>query len=1255
MALVALLALTALLAVPVERASAMDAIAIKPDMEVVEISPQGEFIEGRGDNVQLQTAPGADGVKGRMTVRAATPGTNPNWLVFALTNASDQPIERWLTVERYTLIGSGIVWPDLDAKRIEAVTPSIGFLPERVKNDRADIFRITLEPRQTVTYAVELASDRFPRAELWTPLIYELRARDRQLFNGIMLGITGVLGIFLTAVFAANHKAIFPCAALVTWCVLAYLCVDFGFWHKLLQLRAEDNAVYRAATESAMAASFVIFLHVFLRLGAWHGFMRMLLGVWIVAQLGLVAIAVIDPRLAATFARASFAGLGAIGALFILYLTLRRQDRALSLLPTWMLFMVWIFAAAMVLTGKLAGPIVVSSLVAGLVLVVVLVGFAVTQFAFRSVDTMDSVAPSEQLLRSLAIEGSGAAVWEWNARRQEIKVSPGVEAALDLPPGALSTRVDDFLMQLHDADRERFRLMLWSAQERGGGDLLQKFRIRHADGTYRWFDLEAAAMKSSDRHSLRCVGLMRDITEAKRSQERLLHDAVHDSLTGLPNRALFIDRVSQAMIRTGTGGGGETVLFIDIDKFKSANSSFGLTVGDSLLLTVAKRLEKHIGPNDTLGRVAGDQFAILFVEEQDPTGLAMRAERIRRSLRAPIRITGQDIVLTASIGIAVNDGSQDDGGDLLRDAEIAMYRAKRNGADKVELFEPHHREDVDDRLTIESDLRQALERNEIQVLYQPIIYLATEELAGFEALVRWQHPRVGMINPDDFLPVAEQTDLIVRLGSYVLSRAVQDAARWHKELPRSEKQLFVSVNVSSRQLLRPELIQEVRQIIGRQVIPPQTLKLEITESLVMENPEQAAEALEVLRATGAGIAIDDFGTGYSSLSYLQRFPVDTLKIDRDLVQSGQEGPGSAIVRSIVALSHELGKKVVAEGVEASSDVGFLRSIGCEYAQGFYYGGAMPMSEVLKFLKMVSKSERALQRRGLFTINTRRKSGQKRSPEQQPKDSGMPVPNGSRGVDGSGVGGPSAYPPAVPAGSDAAGANSLMRTRPRRPQNGPPPQRPAGAETRPPPQQQPARVSPPQPPRQAAGHAPPPQHANPGQAAVRTGPPTVPVSVQSAARNMGRGDGGRSNGNSRSHPAGANGGAGGGQAFDATARAVGSIASVLSKFGGNAGVAGPEPGDGAGRLARERAPGQGEGANGQSQRPPVPPQRPDISRGPMRPEGRGEAGDPIGQTVPPANGNGTRPGSTTQSPPRRNATLPPALQRSLEKLAGDKKN
>lgn len=983
-------ALAVVIAMLVCVAAASPAAALKPivvtqDKDYIEITTLGDAYEGRGDSLMVDTVAGGDGVSGRISVKAMTSGTNPNWIVFALTNPTDKSIERWLTADRYTIAGSGIIWPDLDARRIEAVTPSIGFVPQRIKSDRADVFALTLEPGQTITYVAELSSERFARIHLWKPLEYEVKFRDRQLFNGIMLGLSALTALFLTVIFAVNHKLIFPAAALFAWCVLAYLCVDFGFFHKIFNMKPEDNAVYRAAAESAMAASLVIFLHAFLRLGLTHGLIRMLSLVWILSQLALIAVAAIDPRLAATFARFSFVLIGGVGGLATLYLAIRGQDRAMHLLPPWILFLVWIFLSGVVLTGRLTSDIFVSTLIGGLVLILLLIGLVVTQFAFRSLEPLSGLAPTDSQLRAIAVDGARSAVWEWSSRRDEIKTGDIIERTLGLTPGELNVKVDEYLQYVHPADRERFRLSLWSVQERAGGKIRSNFRMRHSDNSYRWFELEAAAVDTGDRRAVRCVGLMRDVTETKMAHERLLQNAVHCSLTGLPNRELLIDRMSNAVTRARTDPKVRpTVFFIDIDKFKSINAALGFVVGDSLLLNVARRMQRHLGQHDTLARIGGDQFAILFIDQQNPRELAGLAERVRRSLRAPMHIASQEVVLTGSLGIAIFDGEETCGGDLLKEAEIAMYRAKRSGSDRIEIFRPEMRGEPNDRDMMEATLRKALEKDQIKVVYQPIVYLPTEELAGFEALVRIEHPKLGLISPHAFIPIAEESDLIIQLGSRVLATAAADAVIWQKELPRPEDQLFVSVNVSSRQILRTELVQEVRALIGRSLLAKGTLRLEITESLAMENPEHAIEILSQIRNAGADLALDDFGTGYSSLAYLQRLPCDTIKLDRGLIRAAGGGDESAatIVRAMVALAHELSKKVVAEGIETSEDVVFLRSIGCEYGQGYFYGEPMSDRDVIDLLRIIRKSERKLQTHGFF--KTKQRQSRKKQKREEAK-------------------------------------------------------------------------------------------------------------------------------------------------------------------------------------------------------------------------------------------------------------------------------
>ncbi len=942
------------------QAFALEPITIDPAKDRIDVTAFGELYEGRGDRLQIETVPGPDGIVGRMAVQASTTGTDPNWIVFALKNATDKPIIRWLTAQRYTLVGSSVFWPDLDSGRIANITPSLGFRPDRIADDRADIFRLTVEPGAIITFIAEMSSLHVPRLNLWKPEAYERQLKDRMLFNGILLGIVALTAIFLTAVFAANHKSIFPAAALVAWTALALFCVDFGFWHKLFKLSAEDNAIYRAASEAAFAASLVIFLYSFLRVQLWHSWIKLGFAAWILAQVALIGLTIIDPRLASGLARASLAGIGVIGALLIFYLALRGQERAMSLVPTWMLVLVWIFGGGHIIAGQLSGDIIVSGLLAGLVLLIVLLGFTVTQYAFRGSSPFHGGPPGQMQLSTLALEGADTGVWQWNIQRGEITVGLEIEDALGLPENMLEGSMDEWLRRIHPADRDRFRLMLWSLQEKGGGALNIDIRMQHSDGSYMWFELRAHSVKNTlSKLSQRYVGLMRDVTGAKRTHERLLHDAVHDSLTGLPNRELFLDRLRGAVLRAEEGAGKRpTVLYIDIDRFKNVNKSLGLVVGDSLLLTLARRLTRHLNPQDTMARIGGDQFAVLIVSESEPQHIALLSERIRRSLRSPIRISGKEIILTGSIGIAVYDGEQETHQDLLKEAEIAMFRAKRSGADRIDIFKASMRGSEEGRLPLESELRRAIERKQIKVMYQPITNLEENSLSGFEALVRWDHPKHGRLNPDDFVPIAEESGLISELGGYVLEQAMKQAARWQKTFPRTNNPIFVSVNVSSAQLFRKDLLQQTRSILSRDTFPRGTLWLEVTESMAMENPEQAIEILGHLKTMGAGLSLDDFGTGFSSLSYLHRFPVDTIKVDKSFLrEAGSGGSTQVILRSIVAMAHELGKKVVAEGVEASEDADFLRSIGCEYAQGFYFGEPMSEKGAMSLVSALAKAEK----------------------------------------------------------------------------------------------------------------------------------------------------------------------------------------------------------------------------------------------------------------------------------------------------------
>jgi diguanylate cyclase (GGDEF)-like protein/PAS domain S-box-containing protein len=542
--------------------------------------------------------------------------------------------------------------------------------------------------------------------------------------------------------------------------------------------------------------------------------------------------------------------------------------------------------------------------------------------------------------RALALTGAGDMIWDWDVSADKVFTSPETETLLGLRRGTLEGPAARWLDVLHPLDRDRFRTALDNVLEQRRGRLVQDFRLRTPDGHFLWFALKARPVVGSDGEVLRLVGTLSDVTEFKNAEERLLHDAVHDNLTGLPNRELFVDRIESVLALSKADEAIKpTIIVIDLDRFKQVNDSVGIAVGDSILLTLARRLARLLKPQDTLARLAGDQFALILLSEKEADRIVAFAETLRRALRAPITFNDREIFLTASMGIALSDGQPHRTEEVLKDAELAMYHAKRIGGDRIEVFKPSMRARKTDRLTLESDLRRALEREEITILYQPIVRLDDRSVAGFEALARWDHPKMGRMSPADFIAIAEEIGLIVDLGLFVLEHTARQLGTWQRA-SRNREPIFASVNVSSRQLLRQDLIHDLRTVIARSGLARGSLKLELTESMVMENPEHAAQMLTRIKELGAGLALDDFGTGHSSLSYLQRFPFDTIKIDQSFVRASSKGQRPVILRSIIALAHDLGMEVVAEGAETDSDAVELYQLGCEYAQGYVFGEPM---------------------------------------------------------------------------------------------------------------------------------------------------------------------------------------------------------------------------------------------------------------------------------------------------------------------------
>jgi diguanylate cyclase (GGDEF)-like protein/PAS domain S-box-containing protein len=942
-AAVALALLLPLLSAGVARA--VEAINVRIDVPAIDLTGATDLMRTERDRIQVSTAPAADGIVRRIEVRARERDTN--WAVFALTNNSDEQIDRLIVVPHYRMVGSGVFWPDLGLSRIAAITPSSGDRPVRQASNTADIYRVTLDPGTVITFVVELRTEKLPQIYLWNPDAYKDKVNSFTLYYGIVLGIAGLLALFLTILFVVKGSVMFPAAAALGWAVLVYIGIDFGFWGKVFDMSAGAERIWRASGEAILAATLLVFLFAYLNLSRWHVRYAHITVAWLVALAALLGVAVFDPAVASGIARISLFGIAVLGLALVIYLSTHGYDRAVLLIPTWILLVAWTIACGLAVTGVVTNDIIGPALLGGLVLIVMLIGFTVMQHAFAGGITHGIVSDVER--RALALTGAGDMIWDWDVSADKVFTSPETEHVLGLKRGTLEGPAASWLEVLHPLDRDRFRAALDSVVEQRRGRLTQDFRLRANDGHYVWFSLKARPVVGSDGEVVRLVGTITDVTEFKNAEERLLFDAVHDNLTGLPNRELFLDRMdaSFAFARSDTQI-RPTILVIDIDRFKQVNDSVGLAVGDSILLTTARRLSRLLKPQDTLARLQGDQFALILISENEPARIVAFAETLRRTLRAPIAFNDREIFLTASVGLALADNQPHRPEEVLKDAELAMYHAKRIGGDRIEIFKPAMRARKTDRLAMESELRRAIERQEIKVLYQPIIRLEDRMIAGFEALARWDHPKMGRLSPAEFISIAEEIGLIVDLGLFVLERTARQLATWQAST-RGREPVFASVNVSSRQLLRHDLIQDLRSVLARTALARGTLKLEITESLVMENPEHAAQMLTRIRELGAGLSLDDFGTGHSSLAYLQRFPFDTIKIDQSFVRTTSRGSRPVLLRSIISLAHDLGMDVVAEGAETDSDAVELYQLGCEYAQGFAFGEPMSAEEASELL------------------------------------------------------------------------------------------------------------------------------------------------------------------------------------------------------------------------------------------------------------------------------------------------------------------
>ena len=539
---------------------------------------------------------------------------------------------------------------------------------------------------------------------------------------------------------------------------------------------------------------------------------------------------------------------------------------------------------------------------------------------------------------ALALHAAGLGLWEWEVDSNRLFVAPRLEGALGAAPGSLCGNETKWRGRIHPSDLDAYVSALAAYVASGGATFRLQFRMRTDRHEYRWFELQGMALP--DRHGTvaRCIGLAGDITNRKRDEAQLLRAAVRDSLTDLPGRALLTDTIERMMEKTPRG---ITLALISLNRFKNINEELGHQAGDTVLLEMAHRLQDLCEDKDMPARIGGDEFALLLSPRTTPLSLELMLD----ILKAPLRLGKETVFPSPSIGVATTQVRHHTAEHLFREAEAALAQARSAKSASVQTFTPHLHRRTSGRLLLEGDLRRALEQDELEIFYQPIVRLKNKQIAGLEALLRWRHPERGLILPGEFIPPAQEMGLMGDLTTHTLYTACHALSRWQQK-----RSLFVSVNISSDELFDETLAQNAQNALQQTHLSPHNLKLEITESLIMQNPEAALHVLEPLREAGISLAVDDFGSGYSNFSYLHRLPLNLIKVDRALIDedSGEEH-SQAILRAVIRLSRDLQMEVVGEGVDNERKLRRLENLGCDYGQGFYLCPPMSVDEVPGFL------------------------------------------------------------------------------------------------------------------------------------------------------------------------------------------------------------------------------------------------------------------------------------------------------------------
>ncbi len=890
------------------------------------------------------------------TVALEAKGAGPTyfWSLFSFRNTTDHALDFVLDVEGQRFTGSGLLPVKSLHNTVLSATATNSQDLIAGESATAKTFSFHMMPKETFNVAIESPTVDL-QATLWQRQVWVERQSETTFFDGLVIGVALLVTFGLLAIYGFRPHGAFLSAAFFALLALLFIAFEQGHLTMiealLLKFGFNEN-VLRGLAESAFAASLGICVLTFTDIGKTSpviGFIILFLCGLMLAN-GFYAWA--EPLRATTVARLGFA-VSVVAGLGITWWRRKKLEALIDPdLVFWVSLAIWTGFAGIVCnlseSASLLSPIMQGALAATLVVMVtVLLKFLFSQ----GLNAKPFITDSSR--RSLALSSAGHTLWEWQPKQNQLSISEDLPRSLGLNGPTWQANAQNALIQaLHPQDIANYMSVIENTDKRPGQMVLREMRLRAADGAYRWYLLRARWVPGPGQTLDRCIGTLTDITKGKQAEERLATDAVHDAVTGLPNRVLFIDRVERELQKTVALP--FRVLLVDIDRLKTLNDALGHDFGDQLLKIAGTRISECIASDETVARISGSQFAVLAVEAIARPTVSALAAAITRSLGAPTLIRHQEILLVASIGISSVNAPDVTALTMMQQATTALLEAQQSGGAKTVVFNENLKDDRAAELSLESDLRRAIGNDEIEVHYQPISYLSTLEVAGFEALARWRHPTQGLLPPLQFIELAEKAGLIIEIGQIVLATAARQLGIWQRVF-RRDRFFFVAVNISASHLAHKDFLQQVQDVINRETLSLGSLKIEVTESVIMRQPQKVAQLLQQLRSIGVGLSCDDFGTGFSSLSSLRDFPFDTLKIDRSFIDPESYDDRSAtIITTITDLAHRLNMVVVAEGIENQDQIDNLAQLGCDLGQGYLIGQPRTATEVADMLQVLPR-------------------------------------------------------------------------------------------------------------------------------------------------------------------------------------------------------------------------------------------------------------------------------------------------------------